>query len=486
MSKNKRKELLEKREKVTKDVDIAQVMKKSYLEFAVASYMRMIPNAIDGLKPSQRRILFTMKNMKADDFTKSADIVGQSMQLIPHGDSSIYQTLIYMAQPDRCRNTLVKGQGNIGYITQSLSEYAAARYTEAKMTDYLKDFYFTEDFEFTDMEMTYKGLPNVLEPVFLPTLLPMVLINGTNGITSGFSTRVVPHTLKSVAKAYIDYIKNRGDVAGWHKMEKRIIRGIKVDFPNPCKIVKNSENGLLLGKGKLTARGELRVEPGSRGKNTIVITELPYMVEIPKFVEQCYSIFNKDNRLYGILDESGKEGVLINIVLKKDVPVEKAIDELLIKTSFMTSYNYSMLFIKGQEVVRMGILPLFEHHYQNKKRVLTKYFLFKKEDLFKKKICLDGAIYILGNKERRDEFIKMLERSDKESILNKIKRKWKLEESVGEYLINKKFSSLLKGVEDMKKEQLKISEEYESVLYILNNIDEYMIEKISTTVKKYR
>ena len=194
MSKNKRKELLEKREKVAKDVDIAQVMKKSYLEFAVASYMRMIPNAIDGLKPSQRRILFTMKNMKADDFTKSADIVGQSMQLIPHGDSSIYQTLIYMTQPDRCRNTLVKGQGNIGYITQSLSEYAAARYTEAKMTDYLEDFYFTEDFEFTDMEMTYKGLPNVLEPVFLPTLLPMVLINGTNGITSGFSTRVVPHT----------------------------------------------------------------------------------------------------------------------------------------------------------------------------------------------------------------------------------------------------------------------------------------------------
>ena len=152
----------------------------------------------------------------------------------------------------------------------------------------------------------------------------------------------------------------------------------------------------------------------------------------------------------------------------------------------MTSYNYSMLFIKGQEVVRMGILPLFEHHYQNKKRVLTKYFLFKKEDLFKKKICLDGAIYILGNKERRDEFIKMLEKSDKETILNKIKRKWKLEESVGEYLINKRFSSLLKGVEDMKKEQLKISEEYESVLYILNNIDEYMIEKISTTVKKYR
>lgn len=486
MKKNKINKLTKKREEKISDIDVAQVMKNSYLEFAVASYMRMIPNAIDGLKPSQRRILFTMKNMKATDFTKSADIVGQSMQLIPHGDSSIYQTLIYMAQPDRCRNTLVQGQGNIGYITQSLSEYAAARYTEARMTEYLRDFYFTEDFEFTDMEMTYKGIPDLLEPVFLPTLLPMVLINGTNGITSGFSTRVVPHTLKSVAKAYVDYIKNRENVKEWSKMEKRIIKGIKVDFPNPCKVVKTSDNGLLLGKGKLTAMGELRVEAGSRGKNILVVTQLPYMVEIPKFVEQCYAIFNRDNRLYGILDESGKEGVLINIILKKDIPVQKAIDEIVTKTSFTSSYNYSMLFTKGQEVVRMGVLPLFEYHYQNKKRVLTKYFLYKKEDLSKKKICLDGAIYILGNKERRDEFIKMLEKSDKDTILSKIKKKWTLDEVVGEYLINKKFSTLLKGVEDMKKEQVKINEEYNNVLSILNNMDEYMINTIDNTVKKYR
>ena len=471
---------------VIKEVDVAQVMKDSYLEFAVASYMRMLPSAIDGLKPSQRRILYTMKKMKADEFTKSADIVGQSMQLIPHGDSSIYQTLVYMAQPDRCRNTLVQGQGNIGYITQSLSEYAAARYTEAKMTDYLKDFYFTEDFEFTDMEMTYKGIPDVLEPVFLPTLLPMVLINGTNGITSGFATRVVPHSLKSVAKAYVDYIKNREDVHNWNKMEKRILRGIKIDFPNPCNITKISENGLSLGKGKITAMGDLRVEPGSRGKNIIIVTKLPYMVEVPKFVEQCHAMLNKDNRLYGILDESGKEGILINIVLRKDVPVQNVIDEIMTRTSFVSSYNYSMLFTKGQEVVRMGVLTLFEYHYQNKKRILTKYFVNKKEDLYKKKICLDGAIYILGNKERRDEFIKMLEKSDKDTIINKIKRKWKLEEIVGEYLINKKFSTLLKGVEDMKKEQLRISEEYERVLVILNNLDEYMIDTINNTVKKYR
>ena len=486
MSKKKRNELLKKREEKVVQVDIADVMKNSYMEFAVSSYMRMLPNAIDGLKPSQRRILYTMYKMKATDFTKSADIVGQSMQLIPHGDQSIYQTLVYMTQPDRCRNHLVQGQGNIGYITQSLTEFAAARYTEAKMTEYLQDFYFTEDFSFTDMQMTYKGISDVLEPVFLPTLLPMILVNGSNGITPGFAARVIPHSLKSVAKAYVDYIKNRENVREWNKMEKRIINGIKVDFPNPCKIVKKSENGLLTGKGKLTATGELRIEPGSRGKNILVITQLPYMVEIPKFVEQCYAILNKDNRLAGILDESGKEGVLINIVLKKDVPVQKAIEDIMIGTSFMTSYNYSMLFIKGQEPVRMGVLPLFEYHYQNKKRVLTKYFLNKKKELQKKKICLDGAIYILGNKERRAEFIKMLEKSDKDSILSKIKKKWKLDEVVGEYLINKKFSSLLKGVEDMKKEQLRVTEEYERVISILNNLDEYMIDTINDTVKKYR
>ena len=136
-------------------VEIGDLMKDSYLTFAVPSFLRNIPSAIDGLKPSQRRILYTLKKMKAYDFDKSADAVGQSMKLIPHGDQTIYQTLVYLTQKDRVVHPLVTGQGNLGYISQSLREFAAARYTEVKMSEFLNDFYFTEDWEFTDQMMTY-------------------------------------------------------------------------------------------------------------------------------------------------------------------------------------------------------------------------------------------------------------------------------------------------------------------------------------------
>lgn len=474
------------KEEIFDHVEIGDLMKDSYLTFAVPSFLRNIPSAIDGLKPSQRRILYTLKKMKAYDFDKSADAVGQSMKLIPHGDQTIYQTLVYLTQKDRVVHPLVTGQGNLGYISQSLREFAAARYTEVKMSEFLNDFYFTEDWEFTDQMMTYKGIPDILEPVFLPTLLPMLLIQGSNGITPGYSCRVLPHSLETVAESYIDYIQNREKPRKWNEMEKRIISNVKLEFPNRCNVIKNSAKGLHTGKGKITAQGSYRILEGSRGKKIIQVYELPYLVEAPVFVNQCNVVFKKSDMLYGISDESGKEGILINIILKKDVPIKKAIEMLIMLTPFTTKYNHTMCLNKNGAPEMMNILSLFEFHYQNKIRILQRYFEDQKEKMSFKRMYLEGAVYILGNEKRRKEFIKMLEASNRNTILKAIKLKWNLEPIVGDYLINKKFSSLLNGLKDLIKERDQVEKEYIKIERILSNLDNYLIKQIKEKVEKYK
>lgn len=468
------------------DVEISEVVKNDYLSYATSSFIRMIPSAIDGLKPSQRRILYTMYKIKADELTKSADIVGQSMQLIPHGDQAIYGTLIVMAQPDRVRNTLVIGQGNLGTVTDSLAEYAASRYTEVKMSNFLLDFYFPEDFDSIDTMMTYKGIPTIREPVFLPTLLPMVLVQGCNGITPGFSSRIIPHNLHTVADAYIDYIKNRNNVKNWPKMTERILNTIKIDFPAPCVIKKDSLKGLETGRGQIIVQGKCRTLDSSRGKKILQVYQLPYLVEAPAFVEVCDSVFRKHDMLHGITDESGKNGILINIILKKDVPIKKALDILSRLTPFTSSYNYSMILNKDNAPKRMGVLDIFECHYQNKNRILNLHFTEKKQTLEERKICLDGAIFILGNPERRAEFIKMIETSTRSTILKNIRRQWDLDGVVGDYLINKKFSSLLNGVEALISEHKKVVQEYNQILKILDDLDSYLIKQIKEKISKYK
>lgn len=467
------------------DADVTDIIKDSYLQFSISSVNRMVANAIDGLKPSHRRILYTMWKMKAFEFEKSADIVGQSMQLIPHGDATIYDTLVKLAQPERTKYTLVNGQGNIGYINDSLSIYAASRYTEMKMSEYCKDFYFTEDFSFIDVMQTYKGKADIVEPVFLPTLLPMVYIQGTNGITPGYSSRVVPHNLKSVADAYIDFIKNKDNPKMINKLEERIAATMRIDFPTPCRILQDSEKGIITGTGKITVSGYYRIKDFSRGRKMIEVTQLPYLVEVPKFVDQVDKLFRSKDMLYTVRDESSNKGICVQIILRKDIPTKKAEEMLKNLTAYVSSYNYSCIFTKDNTPKRMGVLEVFKFHYANKTRIMKKYLEHQKNELEYRKMCLDGAIFILGNPKRRKEFIQMLTESNNADIIRKLVKKWSLDSDVADYLINKKFSSLLNGIENLLKEQERINKDYEIILSKYNDIDKYLIKEIKDKVKKY-
>ena len=467
------------------NVSIADVLKNDYMLYSASSLTRMLPHCIDGLKPVQRRILYTMWEMKVWDFTKSADVVGRTMQYAPHGDAAIYDAMVVLAQADRVKNRYIIGQGNFGYITDSLKDYAAPRYTEVKLSDYARDFFFTEDFLFTETMTTYKGIPSIREPVVFPSLLPLGLVQGSKGITPGFSNHIIPHSLAGLAKSYIYYIKNRENIKNWSKLEKYILDNMTIDFPNKCKILTKSEKGLLDGKGQIAVEGDYRILDGKRGKVIIQIFQLPYLVSAPAFVESVKQAFAKDDNYVGISDESSKDGILINITFKKETSVPNTLVDLRTKTPFLNKYNYSFIMNKGGVPKRMGIIEIFETHYRYKKSILEAWLTTKEKELREKKLCLDGAIYILKDPKRRAEFIKMLENSDKNTIIKNIKIKWNLEPFVAEYLINRKFSTLLGKVEDITLELEKVTKEYDITKENLSDIDKYLIKEIKAKVKKY-
>ena len=264
--------------------DITDIIKPDYMSYAVALYLRSIPNAIDGLKPVQRRILYTMFINKIFNFEKCVSIVGQTAQLVTTGDASIYDALVLLGQVDRVRYPLIVSQGNFGFLNSStLNSPAAARYTEAHLSEYARDFYFTEDIMFADMIENYNG--KLKEPTVLPTLLPMAYIQGSNGIAAGYRNYMLPHNLHKLADCYIKFLEEKNKtVSDFSKLETYITKHLKIDLnKNKSKIIRESATGLKTGQGQVVMQGTLHTEPSKYGRTKIVVTELPYITSPEMF-----------------------------------------------------------------------------------------------------------------------------------------------------------------------------------------------------------
>lgn len=313
-----------KKTKTVKDkiveVELAHLATENYLEYAVASIGRMIPSSIDGLKPVQRRILYTMYVNKIFSFDKCLSIVGHTAQYITTGDTSVYSALVVLAQEGRYRYNTIVPQGNFGYVnSSSLNTYAASRYTEAKLSEYAKDFYFTEDLMYTQMSTTYKG---GVEPIILPTLLPMGLVQGSNGIATGYSNYCLPHNLKDVAKCYIKFLDEIERNFSLKKMEEFIANNIRIDIPiSKATLIRKSPRGLLDGIGQVAYKGRIKIEESSYRKKTILITDLPYLVQPVKVLDDIKEALNKNEDIKELIssigDESSKDGIRVVIEVKK-------------------------------------------------------------------------------------------------------------------------------------------------------------------------
>ena len=392
------------------EIDLKKTMEKSYIDYAMSVIAsRALPDVRDGLKPVQRRVLYSMaelNNGPDKPHRKSARIVGDTMgKYHPHGDSSIYGALVNMAQRWSMRYMLVDGHGNFGSIDGDGA--AAMRYTEARLSkisvEMLADIYKdTVDF-IPNFDETEK------EPTVLPSRFPNLLVNGGTGIAVGMATNIPPHNLREVIAAVVKIIDNQVEEGRQTSMEEilQIIKG--PDFPTGAEILgtRGIEEAYRTGRGKIRVRAVTNIETAPNGKSHIIVTELPYLVNKARLIERIAELVKtkKIDGITGITDESNREGIRINIELRRDVNANVLLNQLLKHTQLQDSFGVIMLALVNNEPKVLNILQMLEYYLDHQKDVVTrrtKYDLNKAEE---RAHILEGLLKAL---DHIDEVIRII------------------------------------------------------------------------------
>ena len=346
--------------------EYSDVMQKSYIDYSMSVITsRAVPDVRDGLKPVQRRVLYAMDQLGLNydkPHRKSARIVGDAMgKYHPHGDSSIYDAMVVMAQEFKKGLPLVDGHGNFGSIEGDGA--AAMRYTEARLAKVTQEAYLSDlDKNVVDFIPNYDETEK--EPEVLPVKVPNLLINGAEGIAVGMATSIPPHNLGEVLDGVIAYMKNP-DITTGEMMQ--YIPG--PDFPTGG-IVANKDDIPAIyesGQGKIKIRGKVEVEKGKGGKDRLVITEIPYTMigaNIGKFLNDVYGLVESKttNDIVDITNQSSKEGIRIVLELKKGADVEALKNLLYKKTKLEDTFGVNMLAVADGRPETMGIIPIIKHH----------------------------------------------------------------------------------------------------------------------------
>ncbi|QED23064.1 DNA gyrase subunit A [Candidatus Deianiraea vastatrix] len=347
-------------EKGVVNVSIEKEMQTSYLEYAMSVIVsRAIPDVRDGLKPVHRRILYAMDKMDCaynKPHKKSARVVGEVMgKYHPHGDSAIYEAMVRMAQDFSMRETLVHGQGNFGSIDDDPP--ASMRYTEARLTKLATSMLADLDNNTVDFKDNYDGFEK--EPVVLPASFPNILVNGTEGIAVGMATNIPPHNLGEVIDGCLAYLQNN---AITDDEILQIIPG--PDFPTGATIIgrKGSMQAICTGRGSVLMRGTTNIEEMKGGRESIVITSIPYQVVKTRLIEKIVELI-KDKRIEGISDirdETNKKGIRVVIELKKDAHADVILNHLYKYTPLQTSFSYNTLLLNHMKPELMNVRSIIK------------------------------------------------------------------------------------------------------------------------------
>lgn len=353
------------------NTEISSEMKKSYLDYAMSVIIsRAIPDVCDGLKPVHRRILYSMSENGYDHtkpYKKCARIVGDVMgKYHPHGDTSIYDALVRMAQPFSMGITLIDGQGNFGSIDNDPP--AAMRYTESRMAKITDKMVEDIDKDTVDFSLNYDG--NETEPNVLPARFPNLLVNGSSGIAVGMATNVPTHNLGEVIDGVIAYINNPNITV------EELLNYIPApDFPTGCNIM--GKAGYLeaarTGRGSVVMRGETKLEE-HKGKTSIIVTSVPFQVNKAALVEKIADLV-KEKKIEGISDlrdESNKEGIRIVIELKKDAMSDVILNQLYSFTPLQSNFSVNMLALNKGKPELLGLLDVIKLFTEFRKDVVTR------------------------------------------------------------------------------------------------------------------
>ncbi len=410
------------------DIDLKKTMEKSYIDYAMSVIAsRALPDVRDGLKPVQRRVLYSMvelNNGPDKPHRKSARIVGDTMgKYHPHGDSSIYGALVNMAQKWSMRYMLVDGHGNFGSVDGDGA--AAMRYTEARLSkisvEMLADIYkdtvdFVPNFDETEKE-----------PTVLPARFPNLLANGTSGIAVGMATNIPPHNLREVIGAVVKIIDNQVNEGRKTSLEEimQIIKG--PDFPTGATILgtRGIEEAYRTGRGKIKVRAVTNIETMANGKSHIIVTELPYLVNKARLIEKMAELVKtkKIDGIVNITDESNREGLRINIELRRDANANVILNQLLKHTQLQDSFGVIMLALVKNEPKVLNLLQMLEYYLDHQKDVVTRRTRYDLNKAEERAHILEGLLKAL---DHIDEVIRIIR-----SAANVAEAKQKLMERFG-------------------------------------------------------
>ena len=444
-------------------IEITDEMKKAYIDYSMSVIVsRAIPDVRDGLKPVQRRILYTMNELGLQHnkpHRKCVKTVGEVMgSYHPHGDSAIYMAMVHLAQKWALRYTLVDGQGNFGSIDGD--DPAAMRYTEARMNRFAEEMLFDIDKDTIDWAPNFDETKK--EPTVLPSKLPNLLINGTTGIAVGMATNMAPHNLKEICDGIIAYIDNP-DITVQELMQ--YILG--PDFPTGGIIcgTKGIVDAYTTGRGRIIVRAKAEIEENEHGRNQIIVTEIPFTVNKALLIEKIAELVN-DKKIEGIADihdESDKQGLRISIDLKKDAVPQVVLNNLFANTAMQYPFNINNVCLVHGRPMTLGLKDLIKYFYEHRHEVVIRRTQFELKQAQARIHILDGYIIALDN---IDSIIKLIKSSkDSSEAISKMKEGYNLDEIQAKSILEMKLQKLT-GLE-----RSKIQKEHDELVELIKRLE---------------
>lgn len=392
-------------------VNIEEQMKTAYIDYSMSVIVgRALPDVRDGLKPVHRRVLFAMNELGMSHnkpYKKSARVVGEVLgKYHPHGDSSVYEAMVRMAQPWSMRYMMVDGQGNFG--SQDGDMQAAMRYTEVRLQKYAESMLEDIDKETVDFQLNFDD--SLQEPTVLPTRIPQLLVNGSSGIAVGMATNMLPHNLSEVIDGCLAYVDNKEITVD------ELMKHVKApDFPTGGIIygIEGIKAGMHTGRGRVVLRGRVNVETTKNGKEQIVITEVPYQVSRDALTEKIGALVNNKiiDGITHVGNESNKEGTRIVVELRRDAIAQVIINQLYKYSELQTSYGINnVALVKGRPRT-LNLKDLISEFVEFRHEVVIKRTEFELREAEKRAHILEGYMKVIGTKDDLDRAIRIIRES---------------------------------------------------------------------------
>jgi len=461
------------REKIIR-VNIEEEMKSAYIDYSMSVIVsRALPDVRDGLKPVHRRVLFGMSELGVlsnRPYKKSARIVGEVLgKYHPHGDSSVYDAMVRMAQDWSLRYPLVEGQGNFGSIDGDSP--AAMRYTEARLKKIAEETLSDIDKETVDFQLNFDD--SLSEPVVLPTRIPILLVNGASGIAVGMATNMPPHNLTEIIDATIAFIENR-EISTSELME--YVKG--PDFPTGGIIY--GEQGIRdafeTGRGRIVLRARTEIELTHSGRECIIVNEIPYMVNKAEMIRKIADLIN-DKKLEGISyinDESDRNGMRVVIILKKDASSSVVLNNLFKYTAMQTSFNVNnVALVKGRPRT-LNLKKLIDHFVKHRHEVVIRRSKYELNQAEKRAHILEGLIIASDN---IDEVIAIIKSSkNPDEARERLMERFSLSEIQARAIVEMRLRQLT-GLE-----QEKLRDEYKEIMALIDYLKS-VLESVELQMK---